>query len=95
MSLSGIIHHSHSFTRLEIYHHFYFKGKLVRGAKRGKTRNWYQTRENLYAVLSVGKRVSRMPNHEGVPDWSNQRSACFFFLLGYNAVSSTRRGTIS
>ena len=25
MSLSGIIHHSHSFTRLEIYHHIYFK----------------------------------------------------------------------
>ena len=24
MSLSGIIHHSHSFTRLEIYHHIYF-----------------------------------------------------------------------
>ena len=23
MSLSGIIHHSHSFTRLEIYHHIY------------------------------------------------------------------------
>ena len=24
MSLSGIMHHSHSFTRLEIYHHIYF-----------------------------------------------------------------------
>ena len=24
MSLSGIIHHSHSFTKLEIYHHIYF-----------------------------------------------------------------------
>ena len=24
VSLSGIIHHSHSFTRLEIYHHIYF-----------------------------------------------------------------------
>ena len=24
MSLSGIIHHSHSFTRLKIYHHIYF-----------------------------------------------------------------------
>ena len=24
MSLSGIINHSHSFTRLEIYHHIYF-----------------------------------------------------------------------
>ena len=24
MSLSRIIHHSHSFTRLEIYHHIYF-----------------------------------------------------------------------
>ena len=23
MSLSGIIHHSHSFTRLKIYHHIY------------------------------------------------------------------------
>ena len=23
VSLSGIIHHSHSFTRLEIYHHIY------------------------------------------------------------------------
>ena len=25
VSLSGIIHHSHSFTRLKIYHHAYFK----------------------------------------------------------------------
>ena len=25
MSLSRIIHHSHSFTRLETYHHIYFK----------------------------------------------------------------------
>ena len=25
MSLSGIIHHSHSFTRLKTYHHIYFK----------------------------------------------------------------------
>ena len=24
VSLSGIIHHSHSFTRLEIHHHIYF-----------------------------------------------------------------------
>ena len=24
VSLSGIIHHSHSFTRLKIYHHIYF-----------------------------------------------------------------------
>ena len=24
MSLSGIIHHSHSFTRLKTYHHIYF-----------------------------------------------------------------------
>ena len=24
MSFSGIIHHSHSFTRLKIYHHIYF-----------------------------------------------------------------------
>ena len=29
MSLSGIIHHSHSFTRLEIYHHIYFKVILI------------------------------------------------------------------
>ena len=29
MSLSGIIHHSHSFTRLEIYHHIYFKDAIV------------------------------------------------------------------
>ena len=27
LSLSRIIHHSHSFTRLEIYHHNYFKYK--------------------------------------------------------------------
>ena len=25
MSLSRVIHHSHLFTRLEIYHHIYFK----------------------------------------------------------------------
>ena len=31
MSLSGIIHHSHSFTRLEIYHHIYFIYCLVPG----------------------------------------------------------------
>ena len=29
MSLSGITHHSHSFTRLEIYHHIYFNKYLV------------------------------------------------------------------
>ena len=29
MSLSGIIHHSHLFTRLEIYHHIYFKIKVL------------------------------------------------------------------
>ena len=29
MSLSRIIHHSHSFTRLEIYHHIYFKITLI------------------------------------------------------------------
>ena len=29
MSLSGIIHHSHSFTRLEIYHEIYFKDAIV------------------------------------------------------------------
>ena len=29
VSLSGIIHHSHSFTRLEIYHHIYFNIHVV------------------------------------------------------------------
>ena len=29
VSLSGIIHHSHSFTRLKIYHHIYFIKDLV------------------------------------------------------------------
>ena len=29
VSLSGIIHHSHSFTRLEIYHHIYFSQYLI------------------------------------------------------------------
>ena len=29
MSLSGIIHHSHLFTRLKIYHHIYFKIALA------------------------------------------------------------------
>ena len=33
MSLSGIIHHSHSFTRLEIYHHIYFKMKIITFSK--------------------------------------------------------------
>ena len=31
MSLSGIIYHSHSFTRLETYHHIYFSSYLVGG----------------------------------------------------------------
>ena len=29
VSLSGIIHHSHSFTRLETYHHIYFNKNLI------------------------------------------------------------------
>ena len=29
MSLSRIIHHSHSFTRLEIYHHIYLMADLI------------------------------------------------------------------
>ena len=29
VSLSRIIHHSHSFTRLEIYHHIYFIDNLM------------------------------------------------------------------
>ena len=29
MSLSRIIHHSHSFTRLEIYHHIYFIERIL------------------------------------------------------------------
>ena len=29
LSLSGIIHHSHSFTRLEIYNHIYFNIVLI------------------------------------------------------------------
>ena len=29
VSLSGVIHHSHSFTGLEIYHHIYFIKKFV------------------------------------------------------------------
>ena len=29
VSLSRIIHHSHSFTRLEIYHHIYFNFKMA------------------------------------------------------------------
>ena len=29
VSLSRIIHHSHSFTRLEIYHHIYFMENVV------------------------------------------------------------------
>ena len=29
MSLSGIIHHSHLFTRLKIYHHIYFNNNHV------------------------------------------------------------------
>ena len=29
VSLSGIIHHSHSFTRLKIYHHIYLIGILL------------------------------------------------------------------
>ena len=29
MSLSRIIHHSHSFTRLEIYHHIYFNNNNI------------------------------------------------------------------
>ena len=32
MSLSGITHHSHSFTRLEIYHHIYFNWNPVSSA---------------------------------------------------------------
>ena len=29
MSLSGITHHSHLFTRLKIYHHIYFNVNIV------------------------------------------------------------------
>ena len=43
MSLSGIIHYSHLFTRLKIYHHIYFKGNVV-------SKNVYKGRKELISV---------------------------------------------
>ena len=51
VSLSRIIHHSHSFTRLEIYHHIYF----ITSTTLLKKENW----KTLYnkALLSLSRRI--------------------------------------
>ena len=48
VSLSGIIHHSHSFTRLEIYHHIYFTFVLIIGSFK-----WTNTVDLIYVFFSL------------------------------------------
>ena len=53
-------------------------GKRVPGAKRGKTCNWYQARENMQVVPSAGKGAIK----SAYSDWSAKKSRlldCFNF----------------
>lgn len=58
-------------------------GKIVTVAKRGKTSNWYQARENMQPILSAGKRAVDTKRGKKItigpgfaPDWLKKPSLC-------------------